>query len=171
MKYFTFIILLSSNLFSQEIVMPVEKKIELSRTDKNYENYVFKDINNVFEKFLGRWFFKDESYKINLEVFRQFDKDNRQDAVLIELKVIKNNDTIISGLPNLISGGVFEEKNNLNKIIVFFPEIRDCWQCGRTSQVNLTYDNDVLIWEIDDTQLRNNKTARLFPNILKFKRQ
>ncbi len=171
MKYFALIILLSSNLFSQKIVIPVEKKFELSRTDKNYEEYVFKDINNVFEKFLGKWFFKDELYRINLEVFRQFDKDNRQDAILIELEVIKNNDTIISALPNLITGGVFEEKNNLNKIIVFFSEISDTWQCGKTSQVNLTFDNDILIWEIDDRQLRYNKTVRLFPKIIKFKRQ
>jgi hypothetical protein len=170
MKYLVFVILLGPKLFSQDIVMPVERKIELSRTDKNFENYIFKDINNVFEKFIGKWHFEDDKFKISLQVFENFDKENRQDALLIDLNVIKDNDTIIDTLPSLIYGGVFEDKNDVNKVIVFFSEISNVWQCSNVSQVILRFDNGILNWEIDERQLRYNKSAKLFPNKIKFKR-
>lgn len=172
MKYLLFIILFSSRLLSQEIIMPVERKIELSYNNPNYENYVFKDINNVFEKFLGKWRFRDSLYDINLEIFKIFDKDNRQDAIYVNMRVIKGNDTLINTLPftqeNYITGGVFENKKNLNKTTVFFSEITEIWSCGNACNVDLTYNTNELIWDIEDKKLRFNKTARLFPNHIKF---
>ncbi len=175
MKYLLFVILLSSRLFSQEIIVPVERKIELSYNNPNYENYVFKDINNVFEKFLGTWSFRDSLYDINLEIFKFFDKDNRQDAIYVNMSVIKGNDTIINTMPftkeNYISGGVFENKMNLNKTTVFFSEITEIWSCGNSCNVDLTYNNNKLIWDIEEKKLRFNKTARLFPNHITFIKQ
>ena len=175
MKYLLFIILLSPRLLSQEIVMPIERKIELSYNSSNYENYIFKDINNVFEKFLGKWLFKDSFYEINLKIFKYFDKDNRQDAIFVNMRVIKGNDTLINTLPftkeNYISGGVFENKKNLNKTTVFFSEITEIWSCGNQCNVDLTYNNNELMWDIEDKKLRFNKTTRLFPNHLKLIKQ
>ena len=175
MKYLAVIILLSCRLFSQEIIMPVERKIKLSYNNPNYENYVFKDINNVFEKFLGKWYFRDNLYNINLEIFKHFDKDNRQDAIYVNMRVIKGNDTLINTLPfvkeNYITGGVFENENNLTKTTVFFSEINETWICGHSCNVDLTYNDNELIWDIEEKKLLFNKTARLFPNHIKFMRQ
>ncbi len=155
--------------------MPVERKMELSNAnDSNYDNYVFKDRNNVFEKFLGKWFFKDSKYAINLEIYKQFDVENKQDGIYINLRLIKDNDTLINTLPftkaNYIAGGFFENKKNLNTTSVFLSEISSVWRCGAVSKVYLSRINDNLIWEIDDKQLFFNATASLFPSTIKFTR-
>lgn len=167
MRNFIFIVLLSSKLFSQEIIKPVENELEFLK-DSNHKEYIFKDVNNVFEKFLGKWAFKDDSFNIDLQVFKCYDEGNRRDGVLIDLRVIKDNDTLIKTLPNLIAGGIFENKNDLNKILVCFSEISNVWQCGRVCDVNITCINNTLVWEIDEKQLRFNNSAKLFPNKITF---
>ena len=168
MRKVVYLVLLSSKLFSQEIIKPVEKESEFLNKHSNQKEYIFKDINNVFEKFLGKWHFEDDSFSVYLQVFKHYDEANRRDGVLIDLRVIKGNDTVIKTLPHLIEGGIFEDKNNVNKITVFFSEVSNVWQCGNSSAVNITWKNNMLVWEIEDRELRYNRSARLFPNNITF---
>lgn len=176
MKYIFFLLLISFNLFSQEIIVPVESKSEYLYNNSNYKNYTFKDLNNVFGKFLGKWKHKTENYEITIEIIKFFDDNNKQDAIYLNIKYIKGNliiiDTSNFKTPNYICGGIFNNKNDINNVSVFFSEISEKPTCGNVSKVKLSIeDTNTLIWKIEIRELLFNKTAKLLPNNIKFIKQ
>ena len=176
MKYILFAFFISLNIFSQEIIVPVESKTEYLYNNPNYRNYIFKDINNVFEKFLGKWKYETGDCDINIEIFKFYDKDNHQDAIYVNVKYIKGSqlvmDTSKFETQGYIYGGTFENKNSINAVIVYFSEISETWNCGHVSRVKLICENaNSLTWKIDKDELLFNKTASLFPREIQFTKQ
>ena len=173
MKYFLFAFFISFKIFSQEIIVPVECKREYLYNNPNYKNYIFKDLNNVFENFLGKWKYETGDYDINIEIFKYYDKDNNQDAIYLNVKCIKGTklimDTSKFEIPSYICGGTFENKEKVNSVIVYFSEISETWHCGNTTQVKLTYEKpNLLTWKIEEKRLLSNETATFFPREISF---
>ena len=98
MKYFIIIIFISSISFSQKVIIPVEEKANHLINNSNYENYEFRDTNNVFEKFKGKWFYNDSLNDIKIHINSYYDETNQQDAIYVNMLFIKGSDTLINTL-------------------------------------------------------------------------
>ncbi|OYQ40617.1 hypothetical protein CHU92_04510 [Flavobacterium cyanobacteriorum] len=162
--------------FAQKDIYPVEEKHQRLINNSNYSNEIFKDINNVLNKFLGRWTYSDLNNEVVIEVFKFFDESNRQDALYINLRLNKNGKTLINTLdqtsPNIISGAFFMDSKNTSSLIVHFSEIQTgkVWVCGHSSAVHLTLNGKSLYWEIEPKKLVFNKTAELLPKKMTFQK-
>jgi len=68
MKNIVYIItlLISTFIFAQETIVPIEQMPSYSITDQNNGTYYFKDVNNVLDKFVGTW--KYETANESLEI-------------------------------------------------------------------------------------------------------
>ncbi len=175
MKYF-FLLLFFHFSFAQKDVYPVEEKHLHLINNPNYSNEIFKDINNVLDKFLGRWTYSDMNYEVVIEIFKYFDEINQQDALYINLKLIKNDEILINTLnqnfPNIIVGASFLDSKDKNSVIVYFSEIQTekVLLCGHDSSVNLKLNDKYLYWEIKPRELTYNKTAKLLPIKMRFQK-
>lgn len=176
MKYFLLLLLFNFS-FAQKDIYPVEEKHQHLINNPNYSNEIFKDINNVLDKFLGRWTYSDLNNEVVIEVFKFFDKSNQQDALYINIRLNKNGEMLLNTLdrtfPYIIVGASFMDSKNTNSLIVYFSEIQTekVWLCGHSSAVHLTLNDNYLYWEIEPKELMFNKTAELLPIKMTFQKK
>lgn len=181
MKYFIIIFFISSNIFSQKVIVPVEEKANHLTNNSNIRNYEFRDVNDVFEKFTGKWIYRDSINEIKIDVNTFYDEVNQQDAVYVKMLFIKSSDTIINTLnlkkPNFsfIKGGSFYKNSDFKTTIIYLQDIagnlkRKILVCGTSNSLDLTYvEPNKLKWQIIQKrgQLRS-KTTNLFPGLIEF---
>lgn len=180
MKFFVFIFFISLNIFSQKIIVPVEEKGNHLTNNFNIDNYEFRDVNNVFVKFIGKWIYKDSINQIKIDINTYYDETNQQDAIYINMLFIKSSDTLINTLneekDGFISGGFFYNHKNINCVSVIFQDIielkkKHVWTCGNISEVDLIYlKPNKLKWIINNrrSMFVLTKTAQQMPNNIEF---
>ena len=176
MKHLLLLLFFNFSL-AQKDIYPLEEKHKHLINNPNYPNETFKDLNNVLDKFLGRWTYSDANNEVIIEIFEFFDEKNKQDGLYINLSLNKNGEILLNTLetafPNLISGAYFMNSKNTNKLIVNFSEIQSgkVLLCGHVSSVNLTLNSDkTLQWKVEPKELMFNKTASLLPTKMTFKK-
>lgn len=181
MKYFTILFLVSSTLFSQKVIIPVEEKENHLMDNPYLRNYEFRDVNNVFDKFKGKWIYNDNVSEIKIEVIPYYDEVNQQDAIYVNMLFTKSSDTIINTLKfnkpvfSFIKGGTFYSNSNLETTHVFIEDIigdfkREKIVDGTTKIVQLIYTkDDKLEWMIvKERGFNNNETVKLLPKYIQF---
>jgi len=130
MKYLLSLILLIITLQSSaQIIIPIEQEKNYNSLE-NSNSYYYKDINGVFNKFIGRWKYQTGNEVVELLIFK-LEKHNFgnyfQDQICIQFKYTKNGVILINTLNNsaynyLISGGRFKNPNNVNQIHFIYLE-------------------------------------------------
>lgn len=181
MKRLILIFLFTVNIYSQKVIVPVEEKGSYLTGNHNLKNYEFKDVNKVFEKFKGKWIYKDSIHQLNLDINTYYCETNQQDAVYIKMLFIKYSDTLINTLNykdpkySIIKGGFFQDTDNINTIFLLLSDIignskRTILLCDNENVVNLAYlDSNQLKWNINKNRGSSfTKTAQLLPKNIVF---
>lgn len=155
---FIIAILITNYSYSQNIIPIEERKNTI--VDCYNEEYYFKDINGVLNKFLGNWKFEDNTQKVEISFYlrtyeRGLNDRFHDDEIYGKIKFTKNNvviyDTFASngGTYNNIKGSSFTDTNNLNKLNLYYmePGLR-----GDTGRLEIEYQynsgNPILLWHL-----------------------
>ncbi|WP_395062244.1 DUF6705 family protein [Flavobacterium sp.] len=117
-KIITIIISLQLNA---QTTTPVEQMMTFIRNN-NEQNHYFKDVNGVFDKFIGNWKYETATEKVELLIVKVEMVNGQnyyEDVINILFKYTKNNvvifDTISSNINYYIFGEGFWEIDNFNK--------------------------------------------------------
>ncbi len=117
-------------LMAQTIV-PVEQQMNYIRNYTQNGKY-FKDVNNVFDKFLGNWKYQTSTDLIEIRIYKK-ENDNLsnyfEDNLYIRFKYTKNGLVIFNTLDNLnstqdyfLSLGSLRITTNINKFHMLYLE-------------------------------------------------
>jgi len=113
--------------FAQEVIIPLEERIELVENPSN--TYYYKDVNGALNKYVGTWKYETstEVFEItfSLNIHSSAGKDFK-DELISKFKYTRNGVVIYNTYTSLrnynISGGFFKFPNNTNKIKLYYSE-------------------------------------------------
>lgn len=176
MKKLIYIPILFLCLFckAQDNIIAIENQFD---TDTKHQDY-FKDINGVFDKYIGTWVFDDGTHYLKITFTKAeridmydlgFEVDNRvriyYDMLFSKFIYKLNGETIYDTVTNpansilpYISGSVIEEQNQVS---LHYDEPTDACRRGRNGNLILTYQTDGLINPTETlTWVRTSNTPR-----------
>jgi len=146
--------LISINCSFCQTIVPIENR--KNTTEQQGQSYYYKDVNGVFNKFLGIWKYQDNPLNPTKIVEITFLKREKRtvgtggfnDEIFARIKYTVNGvivyDTYTKNLPNLmyrddnIFGGYFIYPNDLNKINLHYQEPG---KGGETGRLSVEYQN------------------------------
>jgi hypothetical protein len=176
----TIMALFSLMVVSAQTIIPIEQKKAYQGNEAG-QNYYYKDINGVFNKFLGTWKYQNTSvspteivevvfYKKEME---DFSGNYYKDFLYARFKYTKNGQVVFNNLialmgsppPLYIFGGFFKDPANTNKIFLQYGEPTDM-DDKRKDWLNLEYLPGTpakLSWKMEWYPLDENVTAPEMP--------
>lgn len=141
MKNLACIILLLINLNSikgQEQIVPVELASEYRHDGRfrtcEVDNIYFKDVNKIFDKFVGNWIYKDENFEIEIvikdyvnRIYKELGfETNIYDCAVLNYTYINLNNSETKTIKNLIGLKSFHV-TDINKVKFSYSEpSNDC---------------------------------------------
>ena len=173
-KITVMIFLAYSNIYAQEII-PLEQKG--SHDYNNPEKVYYKDVNHVFDKFLGTWRYEtsDESFEIT---FEKVEKDDRgsyfKDFLITKFKYLINGRVIFDTTSPIqptdagyyIFGGMITT-SNLNKVRLLYNEPAIDENLDFDGRLYLTYSprTQKLDWKVSSRSIPDplNPEVRISP--------
>lgn len=181
MKYILTTILVLTSLGFYQTIVPIEQRKNTDET--NGTVYYFKDVNGVFDKFLGNWKYQDQPTNPTKVVEITFYKREMvktgfsgfKDEIFARIKYTENGVVIYDTFPALqpslnrrdhnISGGSFSEPNNTNLLNIGYYS--EPGLGGETGRLKLEYSNlnnvEKLEWEIITFREENGETPFRLP--------
>lgn len=158
------VILLTNSIFSQTII-PIEQ--EKTNVEIDGQTYYYKDVNGVFNKFLGNWKYQDNLTNptkiVEITFYKREMTSNGfggyDDEIYARIKYTENGIVIYNTFPenqpvlntrdHNIFGGYFADPYNTNKLNCFYSEPGFGGKSGRLS---LIYENlmgvEKLNWKV-----------------------
>lgn len=181
MKYILATLLVITSLSFYQTIVPIEQRKNTDET--NGTVYYFKDVNGVFNKFLGNWKYQDQLTNPTKVVEITFYKremvktgfNGFQDEIYARIKYIENGVVIYNTFPSLqpalnkrdhnIVGGSFFNPNNTNLLKMGYYS--EPGLGGETGQLKLEYSNlnniEKLDWEIITFREQNGEIPFRLP--------
>jgi hypothetical protein len=114
---------------SAQYIIPVEQFYNYDHT--NVMNHYFKDVNGVFDKFLGDWKYETSTDKVEITIYKFEDDDDHgmmylEDEIYIEFKYTQNGvviyNTFGANKSNWIFGLYFKYPTNTDKYHLMYQE-------------------------------------------------
>jgi hypothetical protein len=130
MKNLAIVLLLISFQAKAQSNLPIEQKVNYTRSS-TYQNHYFKDINGVFDKFLGSWKYENATDLLEIRIYKAEFRDTGgqnfyDDELYIEFKYTQNGAVIFNTFGEnrtyYISGLRFQVPSNTNKYRLLYLE-------------------------------------------------
>ncbi|WP_298153934.1 DUF6705 family protein [Flavobacterium sp.] len=110
--YTTIILLFLNSAFSQNVV-PIEDRY--NTTLQNGQSYYFKDVNGVFDKFIGTWKYVDGTQTTEIAFFKRehvsSGSENFHDELYARIKYIKNGTVVYNTFPATTPANLYRDHN------------------------------------------------------------
>lgn len=130
MKKLIIIILFIGFQANAQFNIPVEQ-MQTYLLNRTSNNHYFKDINGVFDKFIGNWKYENATDLVEISIYKQESRaggigNSFDDELYIEFKFTQNGvvifDTFSENRTYFISGIYFKDPYNTNKYHLLYRE-------------------------------------------------